>query len=273
MATMWDADQDYQVQSHPLRKDGFWGRLVLAVSRASSAAASNEDERQDFLRKGLDALEALARAVNPEWWERTEDQPILAWRHRARPSLAYKKRLEPYILRLEVEEGAAGYLALPYRVDELDRLIADMLMASEMFAFADEMQPQLKQRLPTGLSWVWGNLKSLVIGLAIAGVLLWLAPDSSAAQWAAGIVAVLTIGGTALSAVLFPFFYPAARAQREKFNATVMSMVDAYTTLNGSPSSVPHVRKMIDRATDAGVVWPAPLMALLDDIEARRKSI
>jgi hypothetical protein len=162
---------------------------------------------------------------------------------------------------------------LPFRVDNLDRLLADMLMAAEMFAFADEIQPQLKQKLPTVLAWIWGNLKSLVIGLAIAGALLWVFPNSTIAQWVAGIVAGLTLLGAAFSLVVFPFLYPSIRAQRLKLNATVMGMTDAYTTLGGSPSSVPHIRKLVDRATDAGVVWPAPLMALLDDIADRRKAI
>jgi hypothetical protein len=30
---------------------------------------------------------------------------------------------------------------------------------------------------------------------------------------------------------------------------------------------------MVERANDAGVLWPAPLMAVLDDIAERRKAI
>lgn len=270
----WNPDRDNQVCNHELRKDRFWGGLVLDVGRAASAASSDEDEREGNLRQGLDVVETLAMAVNPSWWDRTEDQPILSWRHHHGPMLAHKKkRMDPYIILHEVQDGAAAYLALPYRVDALDRLLIDMLIAAEMFAFFDEMQPQFKQRLPTILSWLWGNLKSLAIGLAVAGVLVWLAPNSTVALWIAGIIALLTLLGTALSIVLFPFFYPAVRIQRQKFNATVMSMINAYSTLGGSPASLPHVRKMVDRATDAGVVWPAALMALLDDVGERRKSI
>jgi len=38
-------------------------------------------------------------------------------------------------------------------------LLTDMPMAAEMFAFADELQPQLKQKPPAVLSWLWNNLK------------------------------------------------------------------------------------------------------------------
>ncbi|HEY0414470.1 MAG TPA: hypothetical protein VGD66_15150 [Allosphingosinicella sp.] len=273
MAATWSTHKDEQVQRHELVKDRFWGRLVTETARAAAAASADEHEREDNIRCGLDVVEAAARAVNPNWWGCDEEHPALGWRHRSSPMLAGKKYGEPYIIRLDVEEAASCYLALPFRVDGLDRLLADMLMAAELFAFADEVQQQLKQKLPTVLAWLWGNLMSLVIGLSIAGVLLWLSPDATVMQWIAGIVAGLTLLGAAFSLVVFPFLYPGVRAQRQKFNATVMGMTAAYTTLGGSPASVPHIRKLVDRAMDAGVVWPAPLMALLDDIADRRKSI
>lgn len=273
MTTGWNPHQDDQVRRHELFKDRFWGRFVTEVSRAAAASASNEYEREDNIRRGIEVVETAARAVNPNWWDRDDGQAVLGWHHRSRPTLVGKKHADPYIIRLDVEEAAAGYLALPYRAEGLDRLLTDMLISAEMFAFADEMQPQLKQKLPTVLSWLWGNLKSLVIGLSIAGLLVWLAPDTTVVLWIAGIIAGLTLLGAAFSVVVFPFLYPGVQAHRRKFNATVMGMIDAYTALGGSPASVSHIRKLVDRATDAGVVWPAPLMALLDDIADRRKAI
>ncbi|MDO9487429.1 MAG: hypothetical protein Q7J32_03575, partial [Sphingomonadaceae bacterium] len=91
--------------------------------------------------------------------------------------------------------------------------------------------------------------------------------------WIAGIIAGLTVFGAVLSLIVFPFLYPGVRAQRQRFQATVAGMIDAYTALDGSPASVSHIRKLVDRGTDSGVVWPAPLMALLDDIADRRKAI
>lgn len=273
MANSWSAHGDSQVQQHELAQDRFWGRFVSETASAAAAVSAEDYERENNICLGLDVIEAAARGVNQSWWDREEGQSALGWHHRARPTLAGKKHGDPYIIRLDVEEAAAGYLALPFRVDSLDRLLVDMLMASEMFAFADEMQPQLKQRFPTLLAWLWGNLKSLMIGLAIVGILLWAFPDSTVAQWIAGIIAGLTLLGAAFSLIVFPFLYPSVRAQRLKFHATVMGMTDAYTALGGSPASVPHIRKLVDRATDAGVVWPAPLMALLDDIADRRKAI
>lgn len=273
MATVWSPHQDQQVRGHELFKDRFWGQLLAEVGKAAAAVTADEYERMGTVRRGLDVIETAARAVNPDWWNRDNERSVLPWRHQSRPTLVGNKHTEPYIIRIDVEEAAAEYLALPYRADGLDRLLTDMLMAAEMFAFADEMQPQLKQKLPTVLMWLWNNLKSLVIGLTIAGLLVGLAPDSTVMLWIAGIIAGLTVLGAAFSLIVFPFLYPGVRAQRQKFQATVMGMIDAYASLGGSPASVPHIRKLVDRATDNGVVWPAPLMALLDDIADRRKAI
>lgn len=264
---------DRQVQHHMLAKDLFWGRFLRATAQAGAAAASSDHECENNIRAGLYVVEAAAQAVNPQLWKVEEGEPAKGWRHHSRPLLVGKAHGEPYIPRLDVEAAAASYLALPFRVEMLDRLLADMLMASEMFAFADEIQWRLKQKLPPVLAWLWGNIKSLIVGIVVAAALLWLFPDSAIAQWTAGIIAGLTLLWTAFSVVVFPFLYPRIRSDRQKFEATVMGMRDAYISLGGSPASVAHIRKLVDRATDAGVVWPAPLMALLDDIAERRKAI
>jgi hypothetical protein len=273
VTTKWSASQDEQVQEHELGKDRFWGRLVYETAGAAATLSEIEHEREDHIRSGLAVVEALAWTVNRDGWDIDRESPPQGWRHQSGYVLLGKKRGEPYIPILDVDAAAAAYLALPFRVASIDRLLTDMLMAAELFAFADESQPQLKQKLPIVLGWAWGNLKSLVCGLAIAGILFWIAPTSTSMQWIAGTIAGLTVLLVAFSVVLFPFVYPAARAQREKFTAVITGMTDAYRTLNGSPASVSHVRKLVDRATEAGVVWPAPLMALLDDINERRKSI
>lgn len=141
--------------------------------------------------------------MNPNWWNCDDKQSVAGWNHQSRPTLGGKKHAEPYIIRLDVEEAAAEYRALPYRVQGLDRLLTDMLMAAEMFAFADEMQPPLKQNPPAVLSWLWNNLKSLVTELSIAGALAWLVPESAVALWIAGIVAgvnVLSVGFSLITA-------------------------------------------------------------------------
>lgn len=273
MITTWSPHRDKQVIGHELYEETFWRPLVIETAEAASRTTAEEFERDSNIRRGLDVVDAAAQAVNENMWDRDQGKKPKGWFHRSSPRLAGKKQDEPYIMRLEVEGAAGAYLRLPYRVDALDRLLSDMLMAAEMFAFADEMQPQLKQKMPTVLAWVWGNLKSLVVGLGIAGLLLWFAPNSTTMHWVAGIIAGLTLLGALFSLVVFPFVYPSVRAQRQKFAGTVRAMTDAYSTLGGTPASVPHIRKMVERATDAGVVWPAPLMALLDDIAERRKAI
>jgi hypothetical protein len=48
-------------------------------------------------------------------------------------------------------------------------------------------------------------------------------------------------------------------------------MRDTYQLLTGSVVSVPELRRRVDQARDKGVVWPAELYAVLDDVEARTK--
>ena len=273
MITTWNAHRDKQVLDHDLYDKTFWRPLVIETAQAASKLSTDESKRDSNIRHGLDVVEAAAQAVNQDWWDRDKGETPKGWYHRSRPLLIGKKHGEPYIICRDVEGAAAAYLGLPYRVNALDRLLTDMLMAAEMFSFADEVQPQLKQKMPAVLAWLWGNLKSLILGLGLAGVILWFAPESTANQWTAGIVVGLTLLGAAFSLVVFPFMYPSIRARRQKFTGTVTAMTDAYITLGGSPTSGPHIRKMVERATDAGVVWPAPLMALLDDIAERRKAI
>jgi hypothetical protein len=273
MITDWNAHRDKQVLDHELYDHPFWRPYIIETAEVASTASSDEFDRDSNIRRGFGVVEAAVEAVTPDWWARSGKQTPNGWYHRSLVSLAGKPRGDPYIMRVEVEGVAAAYLKLGYRVPLLDRLLTDMLMAAEVLTFADEMQPQLKRKLPPVLAWLWGNVVSLVAGLGIAGILVWFAPNSRAMWWVAGIIAGLTLLGAVYSLVVFPFFYPGIRKQRQKFAGTVMSMIDAYSTLGGSPASVPHIRKMVERATDAGVVWPAPLMALLDDIAERRKAI
>lgn len=262
-----------QILGHELFKDRFWGGLIAAIAKPAASASSDRYEYEDNVRAGIEVIDTAVRAVNPRWWDREDGAVPLRWHHHLRLSLSGKVLGEPHIDRMTVEEATADYLALPFRVEQWDRLLIDMLMASEIFSFADEVQPQLNQRLPTLLGWAWGLIKTVALGVIVPGVLLWLFPQSAAAFWISAVVVILALASVAISVIILPFAYPTVRAQRLKLTELVRGMKDAYTALGGSPASIPHIRRLVDRANDAGVVWPAPLMALLDDVAERRKSI
>lgn len=268
--------RDEQVGAHHLASDRFWGRLIASVGDEAIAAEGDERSIASNLHRGFEVVEELYYGLNPSWKASNEEDASRTsnnWHHDSRIQLRGKPPGEPYIGKMEVESAAGSYLDLPYRVPSLDRLLVDLLMAMEIHAFVDQMQPQLKKRLPIPLQWLWGNVLSLLIGGGIAGGIIWAAPESSVAQWVAGIVAALTLLSVAFSLVVFPFSYPAVRRERVKFGGIIAAMQDAYMTLGGSPASIRHINDMVQRGTNAGVVWPAPLMVLIEDIAARRPAI
>ncbi len=268
--------RDEQVDGHHLASDRFWGGLIASVGDEAITAEGDERFVTKNLHRGFDVVEELYYSLKPSWKAPDKDDASRtsnSWHHDSRIQLRGKPRGEPYIGKIEVENAVGGYLDLPYRVPNLDRLLVDLLMAMEIHAFVDQMQPQLKKRLPIPFQWLWGNVLSLLIGGGIAGGIIWLAPESSVAQCIAGIVAVLTLASVAFSLVVFPFTYPTVRRERAKFEGIIAAMQDAYMTLGGAPASIRHINDMVQRGTNAGVVWPAPLMVLIEDIAVRRPAI
>lgn len=192
------------------------------------------------------------------------------WRHMSR--FTFTDPTNPVVPINEASALAGHYLAQDLRVDALDRVIVDIVMAAEMTTFGTEQRENLKPRNLI-LSALWGNLVSFVVGMGLTGVLIWLFPNSTVMMWIAAIIAGLTILGTAVSLIIFPFVYPEARNTQKRIQGIVAGMRDAYSTLAGEPASIAHVAERVAKATDAGVVWPAPLHVLIEDIAERRKTI
>ncbi len=148
-----------------------------------------------------------------------------------------------------------------------------MLVASEMYAFADEIQPVLKQKLPILLKWLLNNFISLLSAGVVAGAIIWMWPGSSVAYWISGIIFGVVLLMTAWSLVAFPFFYPSVRSHLQKTRGIIDAMRDSYAALGGEPASIKHVQERIQRATDVGAVWPTQLFVLIEDIRVRRSSL
>lgn len=272
----WERRQvEAVLAEHILTKQPSYKRLLRAV--ADAAKDAQDADVLERLRDGIAVVEQIAQAVNEDWWRWYDDEPPDTsprfWYHDGRPLLIGKKRLEPYIVLPEVQSAAANYLALPYTVPALDRQLVDMLIAAELLAYADEIQHVLKRKLPLVLGWLLNNLASLVVGLAVAGALYWVAPDSTVVNWLAGVVAALTLLGAAWSLIAFPFYYPQMRDLRRKTRRLADLMLDAYVTLNGNPTSTKHLEDRIAVATEAGVVWPSQLIVLVEEIRARHSTI
>lgn len=278
-AATWDQDEATELRNainrHPLKKDTGYRRLIEAV--ATEVRKTQPGEQYWRLDRGIAVVEMIMRAVNEDGWKLLDEDHADAkktyWYHQGRVRLAGKKRLTPYIKVDETQEAAATYLHLPYRVPALDRLLVDMLVAAEMFAFADEMQPILKKKLPLLLGWLLNNVLSVLIGGAIAAFCFWIGDGATVMNWVGGTILALTLLGTAWSLIAFPFYYPKVRAHHAKIDGIIGSMLDAYAALAGSPASTKHIDEMLAKATDKGAVWPSQLIVLMEDIRARSATI
>ena len=148
-----------------------------------------------------------------------------------------------------------------------------MLVASEMFAFADEVQPILNKKMPLLLGWLLNNILSVIIGCAIAALCFWLGDGGTVMNWVGGIILALTLLGTIWSLIAYPFYYPKVRAHHTRVEGTIGAMLDAYAAIAGSPASTKHIDEMLAKATNKGAVWPSQLMVIMEDIRARSTTI
>jgi hypothetical protein len=208
------------------------------------------DDTMHQYYEAMSAYEDLMLATNERSWEEEKLEP---WFHRPRVATLAKKLLEPYITRTGVEDAAAKYLEQKLRAPGMDRSFLDTLIACELFGFLDH--PSVRG---LRLSWqLWHWLANVVV----AAVVLWL---SNGATWALILAAIW---------VLYPLVWPYLSKQRKHNAALVAAMVDAYGTLDGPISSISQVRMAVEKARDAGTVWPNPLWVMIEDIERRSTTV
>jgi hypothetical protein len=263
---------------------GQYGDLLRRMSHSALeyALASDIDPRHfesDVLRDALSIVGGLRYAFINDPSDRSPN-----FLNHGNPIDLIKADKVPRIDRTSLECVVGDYLGLPYRSQAMDRALVRALMAAELYAFGDEMfnektfglfpaRSPLKQTHML-LGYLRGNI---VNGLAFGGIaLLGFGLNSggiiteSAAAWIAGICGSLFLLVAATSTLALPYAWFHQAKARRKVRALLMTMTTLYNEQRSDgPISAHYIR---ERATDAsreGVVWPAPLFALLDDIIAR----
>jgi hypothetical protein len=178
----------------------------------------------------------------------------------------------PDLRRDDIEAGAAVYLRAPVRSQQVDRLLADLLVAVEYFAYAEQVRysPFVRIRHPLSV-YIRVRVQLAIFFGAIAGVAYGIASVETA-LWVA--VACLALFGidTVLATIRL-LIALAARAQG-KGTATsedlLLLMDSLYQDLRSDgPINALHIREKARKAHQLGIRWPAMLFALLDDIAAR----
>ena len=211
------------IDQHPLRKNSSYRRLIEAVS--VEVCKIKSDEQFWLFDQGVGVIETIMCTVNiygsNHLDEKNCDTNKTYWFHQNQVWLRGKKPLEPYISVDGTREAAITYLHLPYRVPALDRLLVDMLVASELFAYADEVQPILNKKMPLVLSWLLSNILSVIVGCAIAAFCFWIGDGGTVMNWVGGIILALTLLATMWSIIAFPFAYPKVRANHTAVEGTI----------------------------------------------------
>lgn len=255
-------------------------QAALAHGKAIGATAWDFEYR--ILTPGIDMIETLRIGVQAD---KTPDAEIVnLWHHRTELFDLVRARKTPAMYRSTIEAATGRYLALPYREQSIDRLLADVLVALEAAQFADQMlneivHPALGE--PTspilrkhpfrvylkGLSVNLGTMLAIVagmVGLGVYGIV--------GQGWVLGIsLGVIIIIGllVVLMTVTLPMRWRKHAAARDKVVMLMQEMQRTYAELESSgPISA---RRLLERLRDSdakGVTWPAPLYALLDDVIA-----
>lgn len=226
-----------------------------AFKEMAEAAASRASELQlpraqfeDQLYKLYDAYGAFLNGTN-----RGFDQA--KWRHwynHYRYARLGKQWGEPYLSHLMLSAAAWIYLHGALRVPRMDRALVDALIAQKTFAFID-------QRGGRGAVMTQFGCFVFPVAVAIVWQLLFGAVNWHRLSIGVGIV-------TAGSALLF--LWP-RKGVLQRYGA----MRETYHLLTGSVVSVSDLRCSIERARESGVAWPPELYAVLDDVEARTRTL
>lgn len=227
-------------------------RLSAASCRSCAIAEERNLSRRNFcddVRQLYDAYGDFLAATNPG---DVEPEDHIHWRNRYRDARLGKKLGEPPITQELLSGAASSYLKGPLRVPMFDRGLIDALVAQETFAYIDGHAgrgPLLTQLGCLG-SWF-----VLLVGyqLLVGGA------DANWTRFWWGVGGLLLL-------ILVLWAWP----KRGPF-ALYRTMRDTYQLLTGSVVSVPEMRRRVNRARDAGVVWPPELYAVLDDVEDRTK--
>jgi len=106
----------------------------------------------------------------------------------------------------------------------------------------------------------------LVVGLFALGA--WAA--ESWVWWTVGCLIGVIVVWQLLGLAFLPSAWRRQAQQRKRTHDLMSSMLGVYANLGAhGPASAAFIRKQCEEASTKGVVWPASLFALLDDIQAR----
>ncbi len=182
---------------------------------------------------GMGVVETLQFGLTDRRAFSTYDRNTKFWNHVDRPADRVMAGNAPYMNREVIDAAARSYLQLPYRASGLERVLVDVVMATEVLGYLDE---QIGNKAKAILSITLDHGRPVPV--------LLLPPTSRIFRGAKGARAV------------------AETAVRKR----IIALQEAYNELTGSgPVSAKRVREAAGIACEVGIAWPSSLYALLDD--------
>jgi hypothetical protein len=210
-------------------------------------------------------------------WDPDLKRRLNFWRHENDPLALVRAGKKPLFDRSSIESAASEYLKLPYQSERLERTLVDVLVAMELYAFLDEMLghlPWFLRWMPTKSPLRQKHAVRQYIGALISSVVLygggaWLASNYAWNTTATVLVSLVLIS-LVLSTIHLPFAWRHQSKSRKFVRECIMAMSQTYSELGSDGViSARRIRESATKAADAGVVWPGPLFAILDDNIAR----
>ncbi len=278
---------------------GQLGYLFEEATKAAKEVATSKNLSPDDFRWGIGgaAIELVSNikyallevddidlSVDKEPTESERKKERIVWQHERMPQRLVNENRTPKFDRSAIEGVVSSYLDMPWRCSAIDKQLTDILVGMEAYQYADEIineyvVPGLPARSPLKwkhpfLEYIQGSLiYLLILSVPIAALIYAKSQDWISGGWQIGV-------GAVLSAIIFilliimtvslPSLWKKHNRARKHTVELMANMFGVYQKLEGNgPFSSRHIRKSMEADELKEAVWPAPLFALLDDIDQR----
>lgn len=259
---------------------------LLEAALTNRNASERETDEADLARefnKVLSLVDDLRAAVTPDY-----ERGVLKldfWNKSSQPFVEIRRHKKALHIDLSLlEDVTYRYLHFAYRYAPLDRLLVEILVATDMYAYGEIVL--LRNSLETWMGTsqgslfarpIWGWFVNQILNLVVLGVIgagTWFAVvewiGNTTASWMilcfTGIWLLLFV----LSIICLPSHIYRTSREKDRTIRRIEAMQTAFTaTREGILLSSRHITQRLESAAEHDVIWPSILFVLLDDITSR----
>jgi hypothetical protein len=235
-----------------------------------------QDAYAEASRTVSDIQGAAVGSFTKDQWQAAEKSGFF-WRHASDAVERIRAGDFPPLHRQPIEAAAAAYLNSPLRSQQVDRLLVDLLVAQEYFAYAEHVRyaPFGRRRHPVIIYLRHRALAAAFIA-ALTGAAILIGRSMSmsgileAALWLGG-VGIFILDTLWATIGLVTALVARARGKGLPTSDDLLKLIMLiYNDLKSDGLISAHrIQEKVKQADQRGVGWPPTLFALLDDIIAR----